>query len=231
MPTPTLIQPSEVINDGIFRVSPVTTNFDQNLVNNTLIASAEEDNTIHLLGLELYEDMVAQQNTIPSNYNPDAGPIVQKFPTNAAYETLWTKFLLRYEGWIVYKDIIDFITIQASSQGLLYTKTEYADNAGIEGADRIIQTVQKKIDNLVDRIKNFICDNKSDYPLYPSENRCKCDQNEDAQEKFYDKWHGSHCGDCHDGYDCGCGYYNSGYYSYYKKKNIKRDSSTGIMFY
>jgi len=101
MPTETLIKPLEVVTDGIFRPAPTTTNFDANLIA-PFIASAEEGNTIRILGKDLYEAMIAAQNPNVSNYNPDAGALVQKFPTNAFYETLWTKYLLRYEGLICY---------------------------------------------------------------------------------------------------------------------------------
>jgi len=143
----TLIKAQEVVNDGIFRPAPLTTQFDPNLVS-PFIGLAEEANVIRILGQDLYDDMVANQNPNVSNYNPNAGALVQKFPSNANYETLWTKFLLRYEGLVVYQYALPFIGIQTTPQGVLLNNTEYEDNAGLEGVKFLQTTIQKHIDDL-----------------------------------------------------------------------------------
>ncbi len=171
MPTETLIKPLEVVTDGIFRPAPTTTNFDANLIA-PFIASAEEGNTIRILGKDLYEAMIAAQNPNVSNYNPDAGALVQKFPTNEFYETLWTKYLLRYEGLICYATALPFIGLKTTSQGILINNTEYADNAGIQGVKFMQDTIQRHIDNLEPLINAYLCDNKADYPTFESSKFC-----------------------------------------------------------
>jgi len=209
-----LIKAQEVVNDGIFRPAPLTTQFDPNLVS-PFIGLAEEANVIRILGQDLYDDMVANQNPNVSNYNPNAGALVQKFPSNPNYETLWTKFLLRYEGLVVYQYALPFIGMQTTPQGVLLNNTEYADNAGLEGVKFLQTTIQKHIDDLEPLINTFLCDNKGDYPEFDSEKMCdEC------------------CNDCtSDSYSyCGCGYslnYNKPCPSCKKGRN----SSTKIIFY
>lgn len=207
MPTETLIKPIEVVTDGIFRPSNLSTNFDQNLIS-PYIALAEEANTVRILGVDLYEDMILNQNPLPSNYNPNAGAIVLKFPTVSEYELLWTKFLLRYEGLIVVNYALPFIGLQTSTQGVLLKNTEFAENAGIEGIKFLQDTIQKPIDDLEPRIKDYLCKNKGDFEKFDS-SVCPC--NEEASS-------------------CKCGYYEE-----YKKPcklcKIGRDSSTKIIFY
>jgi hypothetical protein len=207
MPTETLIKPIEVVTDGIFRPSNLSTNFDQNLIS-PYIALAEEANTVRILGVDLYEDMILNQNPLPSNYNPNAGAIVLKFPTVPEYELLWTKFLLRYEGLIVVNYALPFIGLQTSTQGVLLKNTEFAENAGIEGIKFLQDTIQKPIDDLEPRIKDYLCKNKGDFEKFDS-SVCPC--NEEASS-------------------CKCGYYEE-----YKKPcklcKIGRDSSTKIIFY
>lgn len=204
----TLIKAAEVVTDGIFRPSNITTNFDQNLLA-PFIGFAEEGFTIRVLGVSLYNDMVLNQNPAPSNYNPAAGPIVQKFPTAPNYEELWTKYLLRYSGLIVVNYSLPFIGLQTSSQGVLLKNTEFAENAGIEGVKYLQDQLQKTIDDMEPRINSFLCDNKGDFLEFDSDTFCKS---------------------CNSGEYCNCGYYE-----HYKKtcpKCIKgRDSSTKIIFY
>ena len=206
MPTETLIKAEEVVTNGIFRPSNLSTNFDQNLIA-PYIALAEEGNTVRILGVDLYEDMILNQNPLPSNYNPNAGAIVLKFPTNTAYENLWIKFLLRYEGLIVVNYALPFIGLQTSTQGVLLKNTEFAENAGIEGIKFLQDTIQKPIDDLEPRIEDFLCENKGDYLKFDS-SKCPCKDN----------------------VSCSCGYYEE------HKKPCKlctnrRDSSTKIIFY
>jgi hypothetical protein len=76
-----LIKPQEVVNTGIYRAAPVNTRFDINIIS-PHIQSAEERFILPILKKDLYDDMVLNQNPLVSNYNPDAGPIVLKFPTS-----------------------------------------------------------------------------------------------------------------------------------------------------
>lgn len=216
MATKTLIKPEEIITDGIFRPSNVSTNFDKNLVA-PYIAFAEEGNTIGLLGLELYEDMVDKQNTNISNYNPDAGPIVLKFPNDPNYETLWTKFLLRYEGLICVNYALPFIGVQLTPKGPLYKSAEYGENGGIEAIKFLQGNLQKPIDDMEPRLEAWLCENAADYPLFKAEERCK-------------NCHGyeQNGGDCLS--VCQCGYYDE-YKTTCPNCDKGRESSNGVIFY
>jgi len=220
MPTDTLIKAQEVVTDGIFRPAAVTTNFDQNLIS-PHIADAEINNVIRLLGISLYDDMVANQNPIPSNYNPDAGALVQKFPTNSAYEALWVKYLLRYEGLIVYVTALPFIGLQTTPQGVLKMNTEYAENTGMEGVKFLQNEIQRRIDNLEPLIEAYLCDNAADFPKFDEEKRCNsCKDHNPYEYHDYDYSY------------CSCGYTD-------KHNNTKhcptckrgRQSSNNIIFY
>jgi hypothetical protein len=110
-----LIKPQEVVNTGIYRAAPVNTRFDINIIS-PHIQSAEERFIVPILGTALYNDMVANQNTAVSNYNPDAGALVAKFPLNPAYEALWTTYVLRYLGYVIYYEALPYLTFQVSSK-------------------------------------------------------------------------------------------------------------------
>jgi hypothetical protein len=99
----TLIKPAEVVNTGTFRAAPVNARFDINVIS-PHIQSAEERFIIPILTKDLYNDMVAQQNPLISNYNPDAGALVDKFLglSLANYESLWELYLLRLVSYCVY---------------------------------------------------------------------------------------------------------------------------------
>ncbi len=207
MATQTLIKPQEIVTDGIFRPSNISSNFDQNLIS-PYIAWAEEGNVIRLLGLELYDAMILAQNPLPSNYNPSAGTIVLKFPNNPAYESLWTKYLLRYEGLICVITALPFIGYQVTSQGVLLKSTEYAENAGREGITFLIDPLQKIVDDMEPRIKDYLCKNKNELPLYDDKD----------------------CPKCSNSINCNCGYLSK-YGESCPKCITGRDSSTKIIFY
>jgi len=206
----TLIKPAEVVNGGIYRGAPTNARFDQTLISPHL-DSTEERFVIDLLGEDLYLDMVSKQNAAVSNYNPDIGAIVPKFPTEAAYETLWTKYLLRYISYATYHEILPFITIQTSSKGIFANGSEFADNAGIAGAKYLQDAMMKRIDDLRPKIEKYLCDNKADYPLFDDAD-CPCDD----------------CDGCTT--SCHCGYWQM-YGKPCRTCKTGLNSSTKIIFY
>lgn len=208
MATQTLIKPQEIVTDGIFRPSNLASNFDQNLIS-PYIAWAEEGNVIRLLGQDLFDAMLAAQNPLPSNYNENAGPIVQKFPNDPNYEALWTKYLLRYEGLICVITALPFIGYQVTSQGVLLKNTEYAENAGREGITFLIDPLQKIVDDMEPRITSYLCDNKAEFPLYDSKGCPSCSEHLET---------------------CSCGYAQK-YLKSCPKCITGRDSSTKVIFY
>ena len=212
----TLIKPQEVVNSGIYRAAPTNARFDINIIA-PHIASTEERFLIPLLGDALYNDMVLQQNTAVSNYNPDAGPLVDKFipPAPVPYETLWERYLLRYTAYCVYYEVLPYVTFQVASKGIFVNDSEFAQNGGASAFKIMQDTTMQKIDNLKEIILTYLCKNKADYPLFDYKTKCPCDE----------------CDDC----GCGANPYMCNYYSIYGVycntcKN-KRNPSTNIIFY
>lgn len=207
----TLIKPAEVVNTGIYRPAPVTARFDINQIS-PHIQSAEERFILPILGKDLYEDMILQQNANESNYNPNVGAIVQKFPTNAIYEAFWVNYLMRYVAYSVYYEVLPFLAMQVSSKGIYQNDSEFAQNTGVTGVRFLQDNMMQRIDNLSPLIENYLCENKDDFPLYNSKN-CPCDDE---------------CGNC-DTF-CHCGYYEkTGHHCHSCTTN--KNTSTNILFY
>jgi hypothetical protein len=183
----TLIKAEEIVNTGIFRPAPVTARFDINIIS-PHVADSEERFVVPVLGINLYDDMVLNQNTAISNYNPDVGAIVQKFPLFPFYETLWTKYLMRYVANCVFYESLPFIVLQVSSKGMFVNNSEFAQNGGVQGAKFMQDTILQRIDSQKELILDYLCKNKADFPLFDSEKKCPCNNEEE-------------CGAC----DCNCG--------------------------
>jgi hypothetical protein len=213
-----LIKPQEVVNTGIYRAAPVNARFDINQIA-PHIQSAEERHLIHLLGSALYNDMVANQNTAVSNYNPDAGPLVDKFPNDPNYETLWTLYLLRFNSYIVWYEALPFIVMNVTSKGIFQNDSEFAQNGGMSALKFMQDTMMQRMENLKDIIQEYLCQNKAAYPLFNSKH-CPCNS----------------CGSCED--ECGCGNSSNwcscgsyGMYGFCRTCKRQKNNSTNIIFY
>ena len=77
----TLIQAEEVVNQGIVKGSPLSNRFDASQIAFN-IPEAERRFLKTFINSEFFDNLVAEKNPIPSNYNPDLGPIVLAYPTN-----------------------------------------------------------------------------------------------------------------------------------------------------
>lgn len=210
-----LIKPQEVVNTGIYRAAPVNTRFDINIIS-PHIQSAEERFVVPIMGTALYNDMVANQNPLVSNYNPDAGALVDKFPLNANYESLWTLYLLRFIGYVIYYEALPYLTFQVSSKGIFTNDSEFASNGGLAAVKFMQDNTLQKIDNLKPLIDKYLCDNKTSFPLFNSKH-CGCDT-------------------CEDDNDCGCGYgHECGYFLragfYCNTCRTRKNNSTNIILY
>jgi len=208
----TLIKPAEVVNTGTFRAAPVNARFDINVIS-PHIQSAEERFIIPILTKDLYNDMVAQQNPLISNYNPDAGALVDKFLglSLANYESLWELYLLRLVSYCVYYESLPFITFQVGSKGIFQNNSEFAENGGISSVKYMQDVMMQRIENLTEIVKKYLCDNKTDFPLF-SDHYCPC----------------NNCDDCND--YCHCGYYNK-YLLPCPTCKVSKNNSTNIIFY
>ena len=84
----TLIQPSEIINTGILKAAPLNSRFDSQLLS-PWVYFAESRFLLQpksFMCQEFYDDLIAQKNPTPSNYNSALGTVVQAYPSNAEYE-------------------------------------------------------------------------------------------------------------------------------------------------
>lgn len=162
----TLIKPQEVVNGGIVRPAPFNVRFDSQLLAPNILP-AEQRFLMPILCLEFYEDLVAEQGANSCNYNADLGALQDKFPSNALYETLWTESGL-YElcARIVFFTSLPYIALQTGSNGIYANNTEYAQNEGTRGAKYLQDNELKNIEALQERVLNWLCRNKSDYPLF-----------------------------------------------------------------
>lgn len=162
--------PQEVAGIDLQSPNPESTALSQRTVANN-IAPAETRYLLPLLGKELLDDMIANRNSVPSSY-PSGGPNVEKFPSNAAYEDLWKRFLLNYISQGVLLETLPFIQYQISQQGIVAKDTEYSKHSGKEGLGRITDQLNTRIGILEEQIKKHICENRDDFPLYPVDELC-----------------------------------------------------------
>ncbi len=170
--TITLIKVKEVVNTGIVKATPKSSRFDASLLS-PWIAIAEQRFLRSFICDAFYEEMIVTMNPLDSNYNINLGPIVLKFPTNTALETLWTQYLLPYISLSVYYVALPNITLQTGSNGLFLNNTEFAQNAGIDGL-KFMQNVQlQNLEDLKPIIITYLCKNEALYPLFCREGVCE----------------------------------------------------------
>jgi len=163
--------PEEVVAAGIVGVNPGTTGLSIAKVV-PHISSAEERYLKPLLGLSLLDDLIAQRAGTASNYNSQ--PPVLKFPNNAAYELLWTKYLWQYAANAAFVQALPYIYYQIAEAGIFVNSTEYAKPAKQVGLDALIDDFQMRQAGLEESIKQHICRNPTDFPLFPNDNCDSC---------------------------------------------------------
>lgn len=168
-----IINPNEVINGGIVRPTPLNARFDvQLLAPNVNVAELRFIKP--LLCADLYNDMIAEKNASDANYNPNVGALVAKFPTNAAYEALWVAYLQELCARAVYFVSLPNIAFQTGSNGVYNNNSEFAQNAGDKGFKILQDNETQAITALTGAIKQYLCDNRADFPLYPADEKCEC---------------------------------------------------------
>jgi len=167
----TLILAPETINTGILKSTPKSNRFDASLISPWLnIAEIRFLKTF--ICAAFYDEMIANMNPLPTNYNPALGPVVKKFPTDAALETLWTQYLLDYLSLAVYYVALPNIVIQTGSNGLYFNNTEFSTNAGPNGL-KLMQNIQlQNLNDLKPPIITYLCDNEALYPLFCRDGVC-----------------------------------------------------------
>jgi hypothetical protein len=181
----TLIQPKEIINQGIFKATPLNDRFDAAKIA-PVIHLAEDRFLKTFICSAFYDDLIAQKDPIPSNYNPNLPPLQQAFPSNADYEYLWTQYLLAYLSRAVYYMALPDIVLQTGSNGLFLNNTEFGSNGGIASLKFMQDTQLNNLEGRKPLIINYLCENQSTYPLFCPDGVCK----------------GCYCSGCKDGSGC-----------------------------
>ena len=163
---PQLIKPAEVVNYGINRPTPLSARADTQQIAPNIVLS-ELRWVKPLLGADLYNDMIAEQYS--GNSEPPTQP---KFPTNAAYETLWEAYLWQFCARAALLESITTIGLQIGANGIFLNNTETSDNAGIGGIKYKSDDLRNGLETLKTTIEEYLCENIADFPLYDAK---KCE--------------------------------------------------------
>jgi hypothetical protein len=179
----TLIKAEEIVNQGIFKGAPIGSRFDANLISPNIaqaelrfLKTAVSPKTSGFINSAFYDDLIAEKNVNPCNYNIDLGAIVQAFPTNAAYETLWTQWLFPFLSKASVYESLDNIIIQVGSRGAFINGGGMGENIGISGLKHLKDSFMESLVGYKPFIVNFLCENKTVYPLWDDTGFCsECD--------------------------------------------------------
>lgn len=130
-----------------------------------------------LLGVELYNDMVAEGSGVVSNYTNaafigGAPPPVQKFPNNAAYETLWANMLLQFCSIAIMHESLPFIAAQIQTNGIVQQNPQGATGLTIKDAQTLQLQHRDTINDLWYNIEEYLCKNAEDFPLFKKD-KCR----------------------------------------------------------
>lgn len=172
----TILNTLEMVQNGRVRNSPITAAFDSTKVD-PFVQVAELRFIRPVLCADLYNDMIAKKNTIDCAYTKSGSVLsttTAKFPTMPAYEALWVQFLYSLCADAVYYCSVPNMVISTGSSGLYLNDTEGGKNAGEKNAKLIMDNVLKGIESLQGAMIEYICANKTDFPLFPASEKCPC---------------------------------------------------------
>lgn len=166
-----MIQPGEVVNGGLLKATPLNARFDLTLVA-PHIADAERLHVVPTICEAFYDALIEKKSGAISNYNTSIGPLTKAFPAvgDAAYETLWTKYLMNFCAWAVYYEALPFIVLQSGTNGVYIPQAEHAQNAGVSGAKFLQDTALRRLRAIQDVTREYLCANAGDFPDF-----CKSD--------------------------------------------------------
>ena len=170
----TLIQSDEVINGGRLAPTPLSRRFDANLIESKIYAAMLRF-VRPVLGLELYNALVAEKQTTVSNYNPKLGPLQDAF-TTASFEALWQLVVRDMCASAVVHVALPNIVTQIGSNGVYNINTEYGESTGKPGAMDLQDEELKTFNVLAKEFRRYMCtqtENPDFQGLYDFEKYCE----------------------------------------------------------
>jgi hypothetical protein len=171
----TLIQPQEVVNDGILNGGPISDRFDAALLS-AHVKPAEIRFLRPLLCEAFYLDLIKEKTNLISNYNALICPVVEAYgPTKPVYEKLWQEYILPFLSYAVLYQSAPFIGTQIGSNGIFAMNTQFSETQGIAGAKYIQDTLLNTIEILKEELRRHLCENVALYPLFCNDCHCNCD--------------------------------------------------------
>lgn len=180
----TLIRASEVVNQGILKGAPIGQRFDASLLAPNIYI-AEIKHLKDIINDVFFDDLLSKRNTNDCNYNPPNGSIVECFPNNPNYETLWREKLFPYLSRASYLESIGSIVLQTRSQGVELYNSVSGQNTGIDGWKVIENRERNILTTLRNDLIKFLCKNKDQYPLWDSDDFCsKCEDSKPKKSNF-----------------------------------------------
>ncbi len=166
-----------MVNGGILKATPLNSRFDLTLIA-PHIADAERLHVVPEICETFYDALMTKKAGAVSNYNTSIGPLAKAFPAgdDAAYETLWTKYLMNLCAWAVYYEALPFIVMQTGSNGVFLPQGEHAQNVGVSGAKYLQDTALRRLRALQDITKEYLCANSDSFPAFCKSDICTgCD--------------------------------------------------------
>jgi hypothetical protein len=162
-----IILPAEVTNGSILRKTPLNVRFDNQLIAPN-IQIGELRWVVPVLGQALYDDFVADQ-------------VVEVFPptepkfNNVAYQVLWDKYLWKFDANACLWASVSDIGMQFGANGIYLNNTDTSENAGIKGIQVKQDAIAQSLIVLEKYIREYLCLNHVDFPLYDYNKNCGCD--------------------------------------------------------
>lgn len=155
-----LIEPIEVLNDGIKRSSPFREPVPSESIIAPFVVIAMEEYVIKILGRSFYDELVNAKNGVISIYNPSErlGEVQKNGFENEKYEKLWTVGGLRdLCGWCVALVSCMSLGTQVKQGGL----TRYEGGGNDKGADiaeerRLLQNWERGVEVMSRKVSDYL---------------------------------------------------------------------------
>lgn len=168
----TLLFPTELIGYGVGKPSPITSRLPADKISPHLL-SFETIWLDTVIGIKMLKDMISKMNPLPSNYNPNGGPLEIKFPADPNYEALFKDYILPYAGMAFAFYYLPYSKVEIGAAGAHTYEIKDGIPAAAEDMKALGQSLNIAANKLKDRLINFLCENKIDYPLF-DDKECPC---------------------------------------------------------